>query len=73
MRVASGNKFICLYSIKSYSYGENIFWGDSMFNMCEKYTGPGCYRFLDSNANTIYIESPPKIFYIDILDHYQMI
>ena len=32
-----------------------------MFNIQRKYTGPGCYRFLDSQANTIYIGSSKNI------------
>ena len=32
-----------------------------MFNMCEKYAGTGCYRFLDSQAKVIYIGSSKNI------------
>ena len=32
-----------------------------MFNIQSKYTGPGCYRFLDNQANTIYIGSSKNI------------
>ena len=32
-----------------------------MFNMCEKYSGTGCYRFLDSQAKVIYIGSSKNI------------
>ena len=32
-----------------------------MFNIQRKYTGPGCYRFLDNQANTIYIGSSKNI------------
>ena len=32
-----------------------------MFNIQKKYIGPGCYRFLDSQANTIYIGSSKNI------------
>ena len=32
-----------------------------MFNIQKKYIGPGCYRFLDNQANTIYIGSSKNI------------
>lgn len=32
-----------------------------MFNIQNKYTGPGCYRFLDNQARTIYIGSAKNI------------
>ena len=32
-----------------------------MFNIQKKYNGPGCYRFLDNQANTIYIGSSKNI------------
>ncbi len=32
-----------------------------MFNIQKKYTGPGCYRFLDNQAKTIYIGSSKNI------------
>ena len=32
-----------------------------MFNIQSKYTGPGCYRFLDNQARTIYIGSSKNI------------
>lgn len=42
-------------------YFYKILGGDYMFNIQKKYTGPGCYRFLDSQANTIYIGSAKNI------------
>ena len=32
-----------------------------MFNMCEKYTGPGCYCFKSSQGRIIYIGSSKNI------------
>ena len=32
-----------------------------MFNIQKKYTGPGCYRFLDNQARVIYIGSSKNI------------
>ena len=42
-----------------------------MFNIQSKYTGPGCYRFLDSNANTIYIGSAKNIHHRLFSQHFK--
>ena len=42
-----------------------------MFNIQKKYTGPGCYRFLDSQANTIYIGSAKNIHHRLFSQHFK--
>lgn len=42
-------------------YFYKILGGDYMFNIQNKYIGPGCYRFLDNQARTIYIGSAKNI------------
>ena len=42
-----------------------------MFNIQRKYTGPGCYRFLDGEANTIYIGSAKNIHHRLFNQHFK--
>ena len=42
-----------------------------MFNIQKKYTGPGCYRFLDNQARTIYIGSAKNIHHRLFSQHFK--